>query len=533
MASDRPCLHWQRFRCSYGASCSFSHEGPGGPASSTGATPMGLAVQGLHAVGGAEPGFSAFSPRHQVVRAVHTQLPALEISSAPSPRKRVCSHWQQFKCSYGSTCSFSHDGPGGLSTEALHAEAALAPKQHSAPPAIAADGRLCLHWQQFRCSYGDTCSFSHDGPGGLSPRTQQQQQDMALAEAAAAAEAARTRPRKSICLHWQHCKCNYGDACSFSHMGPGGLSAEASRAQQEAAFAETAAAAALQNSSPQPGTRVCLHWQQFKCTYGAVCSFSHDGPGGLGGEAAKAEAQGKAAHAAQVAAECAAATSWAGFSKGGKTFMPQPPKDLPALSLDLGVKLEQDIQVATRPRTRLCTHWQQFKCNYGAACTFSHDGPGGPNPNGVHPVVALASAEAEAQAEAEIVAQIEEEAAIKNQAEPPKSTQLCNHWAQFRCTYGDACSFSHNGPGGHALPGVELVVGTDRREHEASTANQRGTICNHWRQYRCSYGVGCSFSHEGPGGLAPGLSSLQVLPVTTRGSGPARMSGSVGRLRPY
>lgn len=45
-------------------------------------------------------------------------------------------------------------------------------------------------------------------------------------------------------------------------------------------------------------------------------------------------------------------------------------------------------------KTKLCSHWQQFKCNYGDACRFSHAGAGGPHGRGVFPAVARAQAQA-------------------------------------------------------------------------------------------------------------------------------------------
>eukprot|EP00405_Crypthecodinium_cohnii_P051933 CAMPEP_0206592784 /NCGR_PEP_ID=MMETSP0325_2-20121206/41197_1 /ASSEMBLY_ACC=CAM_ASM_000347 /TAXON_ID=2866 /ORGANISM="Crypthecodinium cohnii, Strain Seligo" /LENGTH=364 /DNA_ID=CAMNT_0054102545 /DNA_START=8 /DNA_END=1099 /DNA_ORIENTATION=- len=278
MANGKPaCNHWAQFKCNYGDNCNFSHDGPGGPGP------------------GAPPG------------------PAMR-----QKKSDICQHWMQGRCNYGSSCSFSHAGPGGmgsgrqgtmmtqqvggygpaarmqgnkqaisiaqqaLSTMGIDLNSLLAVagihsggmmQQNMGMMGMGMGGgagmmgqktKVCSHWREGKCEYGDNCRFAHTGPGGCTERGQQQ---MASAQAEFEDQG---DPSQRPCTHWTMYKCEYGDSCRFSHDGPGGPSG--------GAMGAGGGRSATQSGSKQD--RPCMHWAQHKCNYGDRCQFSHDGPGG-------------------------------------------------------------------------------------------------------------------------------------------------------------------------------------------------------------------------------------------------------------
>lgn len=176
-----------------------------------------------------------------LLQAAQVVVPGASSSAAKSDRP--CAHWAEFRCEYGDLCKFSHDGPGGASERGLHpsvanqlhqpedvvaqAQALLAAQQQwqqpLQPTAAGAVASICAHWAAFKCEYGTGCRFAHEGPGACSSRGPLQPPPPTTPHPFLAAHGGSLAPKKDrLCNHWQAFKCNYGDACQFSHAGPGG-----------------------------------------------------------------------------------------------------------------------------------------------------------------------------------------------------------------------------------------------------------------------------------------------------------------------
>ena len=101
------------------------------------------------------------------------------------------------------------------------------------------DAGACFLWARGACVRGDACAFSHAGPGSCAP---------------AAGSGRRARPRP--CWRFRKGSCEAGDACEFSHDA-----------------CEVRAAA--------PAERKCFRWEKRgRCNKGDACEFVHSGPGG-------------------------------------------------------------------------------------------------------------------------------------------------------------------------------------------------------------------------------------------------------------
>jgi len=119
-----------------------------------------------------------------------------------------------------------------------------------------------------------------------------------------------------------------------------------------------------------------------------------------------------------------------------------------------------------RPGTRPCTHWAQMRCNYGDACGFSHDGPGGASERGIYPPL-----------REKLLGE-----AAASQAEP------CRFFAASgKCKNGDSCRFSHGGAAvqRNLFDLVDSEVAVTLREP-----------CRYFAGGRCKNGTACRFSHE-------------------------------------
>lgn len=325
--------------------------------------------------------------------------------------------------------------------------------------------RLCPHWQQNKCNFGDACSFSHECEGGPSAKgvypgvVQRQQQDnpatipgvpelaqansalaalgidlASLLQVAAAAPRAvalqqqravphRVQPRRPESQPARPEIASADDQDFLAALGLGEVELE----QEEAVEAIDATSANSQ--------RACSHWAQFKCNFGDQCKFSHDGPGGPSERGIypgllHQPARPTTAPSRTVSNPYAEEDEERMDNKDGG-FDEAPASDYFHEEAEEGGALE------AKP-SRLCSHWEQFKCNFGDQCKFSHDGPGGPSERGVYP--GLPGAQRQSRPPVQAMPALP--------MEVPKKTRLCLHWQQFRCNYGDACGFSHDCPGG-------------------------------------------------------------------------------------
>jgi hypothetical protein len=58
---------------------------------------------------------------------------------------------------------------------------------------------VCNQWRRGNCTYGDSCKFRHDGPGGSDT----------------------SQKKSGVCFAWQNGECTRGDSCRFVHEGDG------------------------------------------------------------------------------------------------------------------------------------------------------------------------------------------------------------------------------------------------------------------------------------------------------------------------
>jgi len=166
-----------------------------------------------------------------------------------------------------------------------------------------------------------------------------------------------------------------------------------------------------------------------------------------------------------------------------------------------------------------CAHWEQFKCNYGDSCKFSHDGPGGPSPRGVYP--GLVHAQKGLGFADPVAAQMNTSRRSSNDG--PGGLAAGESGFDSQGTW-------HAGGGDiGAAQGIVLnshmqqVLGINQGTHPRQKAVTNGgsfiagfpsdggggggggerfktKVCAHWQQYRCNYGDSCGFKHEGLGG---------------------------------
>ncbi|CAE7431123.1 HUA1 [Symbiodinium natans] len=265
-----------------------------------------------------------------------------------------------------------------------------------------------------RCNFGDACSFSHEVAFSPPPaiRIPQSQPPPQPGE-------------RDVCRHFLEGRCTYGDLCAFRHPAP----------------------------APAVDPSICRHFLEGKCNYGDACRFSHGGP-------------------AQVPVVV--------------TTAPLPPKPKPMVP-----------PTAVVPDDRPCRHFLEGRCTFGDACRFSH--------------------------------QVDVQ-----QLEPPgeptalaDDRSICRHFLAGKCNYGDACRFSH-GDGLVTGLAAELAPAVDDR-FVGKPFQEGGSICRHFLEGKCNYGDACRFLHTGaPQAAQPQWPAAKV-PETY---GPVRTARSVPIVSP-
>lgn len=199
--------------------------------------------------------------------------------------------------------------------------------------------------------------------------------------------------KTKMCQHWQQNKCNYGDACNFSHDCAGGASDRGVFPGVAQAQAQSASSALLgadvfnadlfaalglsqdgsmsieqQPRQKYPKTHPCKHWSMYKCNHGEDCGFIHEGDGGFGDRAPWRDppASGKGGH-------------WAGSEQQGSEAALEE-------QVEAAVSLLQNPMVqrmlAKNPALSgnssassdvLCQAFLLGGCREGSECRFSHD----------------------------------------------------------------------------------------------------------------------------------------------------------------
>lgn len=323
---------------------------------------------------------------------------------------QLCRHFQSGRCTFGDSCNFSHEDPNSARGRPMpyqREEPRIARPDFS--QSSNGDSSLCRHFLQGKCTYGNDCSFSH-GPPAPSPRDG-------------------GRGPSSICRHFLEGKCTYGDSCQFSHAAAAPRPTMAARPSIPAARPSIPAARPPMAYSPppvvEPESSVCRHFLEGKCSYGDSCRFTH--------------------HVA-VSRQ--------------PSFRALPPP------------------VVEDPRS-VCRHFLEGKCTYGDQCRFSHDA--GPPPRMTPSYARSAGAPTRASSDNGV----------------PK-TRVCRHFLEGKCTYGDQCSFLHE-----AVERPEQQEELDLIMAELAEGGLEGfieeekvgTACRHFLAGKCTYGDDCRFSH--------------------------------------
>jgi RNA recognition motif-containing protein len=104
-------------------------------------------------------------------------------------------------------------------------------------------GGSCYLWEAYRCPYGDACKFTHQGPGGCIDQSKN------------------TTGKKKKCFAFKKGKCKAGDDCPYSHDFVVAAKTESNN----------------NNDGTTEPTKVCINWKtKGKCRKGDQCPYQHD-----------------------------------------------------------------------------------------------------------------------------------------------------------------------------------------------------------------------------------------------------------------
>lgn len=284
----------------------------------------------------------------------------------------------------------------------------------------------------------------------------------------------------SICRHFLQGKCSYGDTCRFPHEQGGDNTALiplVALLQSQPLWAH-ASTTPIENSGD-----ICRHFLQGKCTYGTECRFPHGVDNASINE-----------------------TAYVDDTLGEL--------DVPAAADERRSKVARRDIDGDNTQSGICRHFLMGQCTYGVACRFPHAGEGG----------AEVPSTAATQSNAIDVGRANFAAALEVPKAPPltestslggTSIEICRHYILGKCTYGDACRFSHDAEivvpnivdGPSSSPHISFptrfaaALGDARLPAFPSitdgvNAGTGSNICRHYLQGRCERGDLCRFSHD-------------------------------------
>lgn len=283
------------------------------------------------------------------------------------------------------------------------------------PPPLNPDKEPCRHFLLGKCSYGEGCSFRHD-PADFGDGTAPM----------AALDGPLLNQDRELCRHFLMGRCTYGEGCSFRH--------DLSDFGEVDMAMEPEPLIVDRRGLTNPNKEPCRHFLLGRCNYGEGCSFRHD--------------------AADLAASLPMVAS---LVSRPPLFFPQRPEPYypPAAMV-------MPFDLTAAPERPLCRHFLVGRCEYGAACAFSH-GVSDPVPVLNHFLSGPSSPTV-----------------------PAQGRSICKHFLQGRCTYGDKCSFSHM-DGGVASPIESQLL---------EEAPSQSSLCRHFLKGACTFGDQCRFSHN-------------------------------------
>jgi len=335
-----------------------------------------------------------------------------------------CADFRIGRCTRGDSCKFSHDGPVSLQTPA-------------------SDER-CADFRIGRCTRGNDCKFVH--------------------EVAANVTDSQTTASAERCADYRMGRCTRGNGCKFLHEGAANL---------------TAAALGLGVSK-----ELCGDYKTGKCTRGASCKFSHDLVGA--GAALPRTTFLTQPPAPQITQHAPTLQGPYRHPVSGRYYFYNPstgqsewaPEGMvapgafspPSYSLPTTSAFVARTPAPVADTRELCGDYKNGRCTRGAGCKFSHGGVDLSRRALATPI--YTPPQQPIMAMAYVPPQLPTYAA----SVPVDTREACGDFKLGKCMRGAGCKFSH---------GVQVAA----------------EACGDFKLGKCTRGSSCKFSHSVQGGL--------------------------------